>query len=79
MEHNKLNNNDLIKELQQNNNIFVNKSGYCSKCLRELDDDRVIDHEGNEFCDFECKRDFWLEHRREMESICKDHRSSKGR
>ena len=44
-----------------NDNIFVNNTGYCTKCLRELGEDRVKDHEGNEFCDHECKVDFYLE------------------
>jgi hypothetical protein len=60
------------KKLQNNNIILGNKSGYCSKCLRELDGDRVVDHEGNEFCDNYCKIDFWREHRKEIESLVKE-------
>lgn len=52
--------------------IRQNNQKYCSKCLSELDSDkgnRVIDVEDNEFCCWECRKDYYYEIRREMDSI----------
>lgn len=42
---------------------------YCSKCLGLLGDDRVKDHENNEFCCWECKVEYWVEMRQDMNDI----------
>jgi hypothetical protein len=62
----------LQNNINNNNIILGNKSGYCSKCLRELDGDRVRDADGNEFCDFECKREFHMENRKEMDDMFRE-------
>jgi len=52
-----------------------NTNTYCAKCLRLLDDedrDIVKDIEGNEFCDRECRKDFYLECRQDMDDIMSD-------
>lgn len=61
-QNNKLKNNQIT-------NIFVNNNtGYCSKCLSVLGENRVIDSEGNEFCDMDCRKEYYYEIRREMDS-----------
>lgn len=52
-----------------NINVNVSSKKYCSKCLSLLGEDRVVDGEGNEFCCWECRRDYYYENRREMDSI----------
>jgi len=54
-------------------------TGYCAKCLKMLDDidksDRkniTRDHNGNEFCDFECKCEFNRSNREEIDDIVKN-------
>jgi uncharacterized protein with PIN domain len=48
------------------NNISNN---YCSKCLSKLSYDKVVDTEDNEFCCEECRRDYWLEIRQDMDDL----------
>ena len=72
-------NNNLIKKLQQSQNTYINKSKYCTKCLRELDmNDRDIvkDAEGNLFCDFECKQSYWREVNKELDCCLSEWRRS---
>lgn len=74
MTNNKLQNN-WSGSGNKNGNIFVNKTGYCSKCLRELDmsdKDIVKDAEGNLFCDSSCRRDYHYENYREMDSLMRE-------
>jgi len=52
-----------------NINVNIVSKKYCSKCLSVLGDDRVVDGDGNEFCDSSCRRDYYYENRREMDSI----------
>ena len=79
---------DLVNQLSeetifymgQNNNInersMDNTNTYfCAKCLRELDSedrDVVKDIDENCFCDRECRKDFYLECRQDMDDIMSD-------
>ena len=63
-----------LKQVKQNTNINV-VSGYCAKCLRKLSGDRIKDSENNEFCDEECRREYWQEIRREMYSNFREWRN----
>jgi len=54
-------------------------TGYCAKCLKNLNDidksDRrniTRDHNGNEFCDMECKCDYSRSNREDMDDIVKN-------
>ena len=61
---------DKFKNDSSNTNTY-----FCAKCLKELDnDDRdvVKDVDGNEFCDRECRKDFYLECRQDMDDIMSD-------
>jgi len=56
-------------KIQQFININTT-TGYCAKCLKILDngDKNIVkDVEGNEFCDRECKVDFYLEIKQDTE------------
>lgn len=57
--------------LQGSKQITNINVGYCSKCLRVLDDieDVVRDSENNLFCSSDCRSDFWREIRRHYEEI----------
>ena len=51
--------------------FLANKDNtYCEKCLTKLDKNKnyITDHNGNVFCDEECRSDFYLEIKREMDS-----------
>ena len=69
-----------IVNINYKNNLNINIiTGYCAKCLKMLDDidksDRnniTRDHNGNEFCDMECKRYFSRENREDMDDIVKN-------
>lgn len=51
------------------NITVIHKVSYCSKCLRLLNDNRVNDNKGNEFCCEECRSDYWREIRHDMDDI----------
>ncbi len=67
METNKLKIYDI-----HNVNINASCKKYCSKCLSLLGENVVFDHEGNVFCDFECKKNFYLEIRSDIDDIWYD-------
>lgn len=70
MEQNKLH---LQLQNNKNDNIIIHSNNkYCSKCLGTLDEDIVRDHEGNEFCSWECKVYFHRERRMDMDDILSD-------
>lgn len=48
---------------QENTNILV--ENYCYKCFSLLGDKRVKDHEGHEYCDTICRKEFYLENNKE--------------
>jgi len=55
-------------------NSNINSKNYCTKCLSVLGDSMVKDVEGNLFCDESCRRDYYYENRREMDSILSEFR-----
>lgn len=65
-------NNNEINNI--NVNIYVSKKKYCSKCLSVLGDEVMKDHEDNEFCNWECKKDFYLEKRQDMDDILSNYK-----
>jgi len=67
-----------VNKLRQYIDINIT-TGYCANCLKNLDDidksDRKNisrDHNGNEFCDFECKKYFSRENKEDREDIVKN-------
>ena len=72
-------------KLEQNKNInYINSlninitTGYCAKCLKILDSndkDIVKDVEGNEFCCRECRKYYYMEIRKEMDSMLEEWRN----
>lgn len=74
-EINKINkiNNINIDKLSKSQYTYINKkTGYCSKCLEILGENKVIDVEGNEFCDNQCRREYWLEINQHMYDLKDD-------
>lgn len=50
-------------------NILVEN---CYKCFSPLGDNRVKDHNGNEYCCEFCRREFYAENRKEMDARYND-------
>ena len=56
--------------IKMNQKLKSNNIVYCSKDGRRIDlakDDYIVDSEGNIFCDVDCRREFWMENRRELD------------
>lgn len=67
---NKLEIKQQVNYYKQITNINMDSSKkYCSKCLCLLGDEKVVDGEGNWFCNWECKVDFHFERRQDMNDI----------
>lgn len=47
----------------------IHTKKYCSKCLTVLGDSVVRDINNNEFCSFECKKNYWAEMRSDLDDI----------
>jgi hypothetical protein len=64
-------NNSLDYELDYINNYNKNiyEFGYCLKCGNPLDENMVIDRNGNKFCDKLCKDDFRLENNQDYDDV----------
>jgi len=69
------NNNIYERSMDSKNNNKHDNTYFCAKCLRELDSedrDVVKDIDENCFCDRECRKDFYLECRQDMDDIMSD-------
>ena len=61
-----------MDNIHMNQSNVLNNDGskkYCSKCLSLLGDKKVKDHEWNCFCSWDCKVEFHLERRQDMDDI----------
>ena len=84
MMQNKINderiNENILNENKSRQYIDVNiTTGYCAKCLKNLDDidksdkkNITRDHNGNEFCCRECRCDYGRSNREDMDDIVKN-------
>jgi len=67
--------NERSMDIKFKNNNDDNNTYFCAKCLKELDSmdrDIVKDIDNNLFCDRECRKDFYLECRQDMDDIMND-------
>jgi len=63
-----------LDNVSSDENSNENSINYCSKCLSVLGDDMVKDVEGNEFCDCECRHEYWREIRLDMDDLVSEFR-----